>query len=157
MQRTVEFLVWVRKHTFPAVCVLQEHLALVLDYLRHELDARGVAISARMRVSTEGTVRTPSHASVLLVAVGRLGSSCDAQQDHGSMHACALARCSLRSLQIPCRQTDAVFIVNVSSCHFCGFWSAAVLLARVRTSSVFVAGDVGGVCVSCGLVPWNRD
>ena len=35
-----ELLVFVclRKHTHPAVCVLREHLPLVLDFLRHEIE-----------------------------------------------------------------------------------------------------------------------
>ena len=31
--------VWLRKHTHPAVCVLREHLPLVLDFLRHEIES----------------------------------------------------------------------------------------------------------------------
>jgi len=30
-------LVWARKYTFPAVCIAQGHLGLVLDFLRLEL------------------------------------------------------------------------------------------------------------------------
>ena len=33
----LQCLVWARKYTFLAVCIAQEHLGLVLDFLRHEL------------------------------------------------------------------------------------------------------------------------
>ena len=37
--KDLHLFVWLRKHTHPAVCVLREHLPLVLDFLRHEIDS----------------------------------------------------------------------------------------------------------------------
>ena len=38
-RQELHVLVWLRKHTHPAVCVLREHLPLVLDFLRHEIES----------------------------------------------------------------------------------------------------------------------
>ena len=38
-RQELHVLVWMRKHTHPAVCVLREHLPLVLDFLRHEIES----------------------------------------------------------------------------------------------------------------------
>ena len=35
----VHFLVWWQTYTLPAVCVLREHLPLVLGFLRHEIES----------------------------------------------------------------------------------------------------------------------
>ena len=37
--KELHVLVWLRKHTHPAVCVLREHLPLVLDFIRREIDS----------------------------------------------------------------------------------------------------------------------
>ena len=36
--KELHVIVWLRKHTHPAVCVLRGHLPLVLDFLRHEIE-----------------------------------------------------------------------------------------------------------------------